>query len=91
MFWWITQTKHYQKSQTERKIQIADTCELLQMEKRYWHRPYLPLFAGIGIEKLYLFYTRVLNKLGGINFSDGERLRYPYYYDAFGNRHILYF
>ena len=54
-------------------------------------RPYLPLFAGIGIEKLYLFYTRVLNKLGGINFSDGKRLRYPYYYDAFGNRHILYF
>ena len=34
-------------------------------------RPYLPYFAGIGIEKLYLFYTHVLHTLDYISIPNG--------------------
>lgn len=34
-------------------------------------RPYLHLFAGIGVEKLYLFYTRVLFQVDIHSLSNG--------------------
>ena len=36
-------------------------------------RPYLHLFAGIGVEKLYLFYTHVLYLLDIHGISNGLR------------------
>lgn len=52
-------------------------------------RPYLPLFAGIGIEKLYLFYTHALRNRDIHGISDGINKKETYH-DVYGVKRNMY-
>lgn len=52
-------------------------------------RPYLPLFAGIGIEKLYLFYTHPLRELDIHYISNGINKKHTYR-DIYGVKRNMY-
>lgn len=76
------------KARQNERYRLPLHINYYKWEKTIDVRPYLPLFAGIGIEKLYLFYTHVLYLLDPQGLSNGTKSR-RIYRDVLGNRHNL--
>lgn len=76
-------------SRQNERYRLPQHVNYYKWKKEVNIRPYLPYFAGIGIEKLYLFYTHPLRELDIHYISNGINKKHTYR-DVYGVKRNMY-